>query len=178
MRAIDLNSISRIVDQMKSNRVRNYVLAGLDSYLLTNGNVRLFTCSRDTQDQITPHSHRFDFVCIVLKGWVVNRVWREVPATIGDFFELSTLTYKDEIGSHDLRPDGRSWYVYEDTQYKKGDMYAMTADQIHSIQFSRDAMVLFFEGPSVTNESVIIEPVVNGEKIPTYENRDYMFVKE
>lgn len=178
MSGIDLKSIGRIVDQMKSSRVKNYVLAGLDSYLLTNGNMRLFTCSRDTQDQITPHSHRFDFVCIVLEGWVVNRVWREVPEPIGDFFESSILTYKDEIGSHDLRPDGRSWYAYTDTKYKQGEMYAMTADEIHSIQFSRDAKVLFFEGPSVTNESVIIEPVVNGEKIPTYQKLDYMFIKE
>ena len=104
MSGINLKSISRIVDQMKSSRVKNYVLAGLDSYLLTNGNMRLFACSRDTQDQITPHSHRFDFVCIVLEGWVVNRVWKEVPESIGDFFESSILTYKDEIGSHDLHP--------------------------------------------------------------------------
>lgn len=178
MSQVNLTAITRIVDQMKSSRVQNYVLAGLDSWLLTNGNMRLFTCSRDTQDQITPHSHRFDFVCLVLRGWVVNRVWTEVPEPMGDFFESSILTYKDEIGSHSLRPEGRNWYGYQDSKYNEGDIYAMTADQIHSIQFSRGAQVLFFEGPSVTNESVIIEPVVNGEKIPTYENRDYMFIKE
>ena len=46
---------------------------------------------------------------------------------------------------------------------------------IHSINFSKGAKVLFFEEPSCSNKSYIIEPIVNGEVIRTYVNKDYMF---
>lgn len=88
------------------------------------------------------------------------------------------MTYKDEIGSHSVKAEGRNWYSYEDRRYGVGQMYSMRHDQIHSIQFSRGAKVLFFEGPQKSNESVIIEPVVDGMKIPTYQKLDYMFIKE
>jgi len=56
-------------------------------------------------------------------------------------------------------------------------MYSMRHDEIHSIVFGRGSQVLFFEGPEKTDKSTILEPVVKGLVIPTYENRDYMFNK-
>jgi len=166
-----------IISSMKSDGVFNYAIAGVDSYLLNNGRVRLFECSRDHQDQITPHSHRFDFACLVLEGHVVNITWHEVDDNNGDFFEESVLTYNGTIGEHKVQKSGRSFYYPTRVKYTKGDTYSMDSDQIHSIQFSRGAKVLFFEGPAFKDTSLIIEPVVNGEKIPTYVKRDYMFIK-
>jgi len=51
----------------------------------------------------------------------------------------------------------------------------MKADQMHSIDFSKGAKVLFFEGPRLSDTSEIIEPVVRGEVIRTYIKQDYMF---
>jgi hypothetical protein len=51
----------------------------------------------------------------------------------------------------------------------------MTADEIHSIFFGRDTSVLFFEGPNVSDTSIILEPVVDGETIPTFKVEPWAF---
>lgn len=176
-----MHDIKRIVGEMKSDKLSNYIIAGLDSYLLNNGRVRLFECSRDHQDVVTPHSHRFDFVCLVLSGVVTNRVWTECgehKAFGGDFFESSTLTYKGKVGNYAIKAEGRGFWTYTDRRYGEGETYSMTADQVHSIRFSRGAVVLFFEGPTISDNSMMIEPVVNGVKIPTHVTSYYMFLTE
>lgn len=166
-----------ILNEMKSDRIANYVIAGLDSHLLENGKIRLFENSRDHQDSITPHSHRFDFSCLVIRGSVLNRVWSECDEDSGDYFQSSTLDYSGEIGDHEVTAEGRWRYDYCDTCYMEGDVYSMKSDEIHSIQFSKAAIVLFFEGPQKSSASKIIEPVVNGVLIPTYEKKSYMFIR-
>lgn len=173
----DLGLLNNIIQDMKCSKVSNYVIAGLDSFLLTSGNVRLFENSRDHQDQITPHSHRFNFACLVLDGHVINRIWYESQESEGDLFQSTTLHYAGEIGSHTKSKEGRAFYSSYDKKYEAGECYAMSAEQIHSIQFSRGAKVLFLEGPQVSDTSIIIEPVVNGVLINTYENKPYMFFK-
>lgn len=171
----NLNKLIEILQDMKTSRVANYVIAGLDSYMLEAGNIRMFENSRNHQDQITPHSHRFDFVCLVLSGHVINKIWTECSEEEGDFFQSSMLDYSGEIGEHSKVKEGRAYYSFKDTLYLRGECYSMKADEIHSIQFSKGAKVLFFEGPEIQKTSLIIEPVVTGEVINTYENRDYMF---
>lgn len=67
---------------MAHSGIHNYVVPGVSSYLIGGtpqggeGCVRLFHCERDQQEAVTPHSHRFNFHCVVLKGQVINRVWR------------------------------------------------------------------------------------------------------
>jgi hypothetical protein len=51
----------------------------------------------------------------------------------------------------------------------------MRYNEIHSIKFSKDAIVLFFEGPTVTDSSFVLEPVVEGEYIPTMTTEPWMF---
>tara|TARA_R110000851_G_C12822952_1_gene539806 strand:+ start:64 stop:603 length:540 start_codon:yes stop_codon:yes gene_type:complete len=170
-----LKFLANMLQDMKQDKVSNYVIAGLDSYLVSNGNVRMFENSRNHQDQITPHSHRFNFACLVLEGSVINREWFETSEEEGDFFESTILHYNGKIGSHTKSKEGRSFYAYLDTKHKEGDCYAMSAQQIHSIQFSKGAKVLFLEGPQITDTSIIIEPVIDGVVIPTYENKPYMF---
>jgi len=173
----NLHKLIQILQDMKTSRVANYVIAGLDSYMLEAGNVRMFENSRNHQDQITPHSHRFDFVCLVLSGYVINKIWTHTNDELGDVFEESVIKYSGKIGEHSKQKCGRNYYNFECNKYVEGQCYSMTSEQIHSIQFSKGAKVLFFEGPSLSEESIIIEPVVDDLVINTYESRDYMFKK-
>ena len=176
-----MRTFSKLVetlDTMKSSRVRNYVIAGLDSYLLESGKVRLFENSRAHQDSITPHSHRFDFTCLVLDGVVRNRLWRPCDEGRGDLFQASWLTYKGDIGVHEKVEGAQSYWGYFDREFRTGETYSMASTEVHSIQFSRGAKVLFFEQPETVESSIIIEPVVDGRVIPTYKNESYMFLRE
>lgn len=172
------DELIRLLEFMKTQTLKNYVIAGLDSSLIQNGCVRYFENSRDHQDFITPHSHRFDFACIVLEGTVANSIWEPTTEEEGDFFQTSFIHYDGKIGDYDRAPDGRNWYKAKTNLYRAGDIYSMTTEQIHSIKFGRGAKVLFFEGPSILDCSLIIEPVVDGEVIKTLETKDYMFKKE
>jgi hypothetical protein len=168
---------------MRHSPVRNYVVPGLTSWLIGNpspaGTMRLFECSRDHQENITPHSHRFDFQCWVLTGSVRNRVWRETSfSNEGDLFQRSSLTYDGEIGGYQRQAEGVKRYVYTDTAYEADQWYSMQAHEIHSINFARGTEVLFFEGPTITNVSQMLEPFVNGAAVPTFEVKPWMFQKE
>ena len=167
--------LMKILDDMKDTRISNYVIAGLDSYSLGNGMVRLFENSRDHQDQITPHSHRFDFACLVLAGHVVNRIWTETSISSDDLFVQSEITYLGSVGEHSVAKGPAGHWRYYDRKYAKGQIYSMSAEEVHSITFSKGAKVLFFEGPEKSTKSMIIEPLVDGVRIPTYKKREYMF---
>jgi hypothetical protein len=82
---------------MAHSPVRNYAIPGLTSWLIgqpsPKGTMRLFESSRQHQEAITPHSHRFDFQCWVLEGFVVNRVWTRAHNTdtkAADLYAMST----------------------------------------------------------------------------------------
>lgn len=167
------------LNTMKGHTLQNYVIAGLNSSLLTNGVVRYFENSRNHQDSITPHTHRFDFVCLILEGSVTNKIWEATESSaFGDEFLMSQLTYKGEVGEHHIEQLDRAFFQCHEYVYSAGEVYALNHYQYHSIVFSRDAKVLFFEGPTRQNTSLILEPWVNGERIPTYEKKPYMFKSE
>jgi hypothetical protein len=179
-----VNSVLFDVDSLMSmahSPVSNYVIPGLTSYLIggrsERGTVRLFHCSREHQEAITPHSHRFDFQCWVLRGNVRNRLWRRAAADhpAADQFCVSSLSYKGAMGDYSKEPLGVSRWVHADHCYSTGECYSMKADEVHSIFFSRGAVVLFFEGPSVSDHSIALEPYVDNETIPTMETRPWMF---
>lgn len=163
-----------IIQDMRESTVQNYVIAGLSSSLLTNGCVRLFESQREHMDSITPHSHRFDLTCLVLSGYVHNHIWKPCPT--GDEFQGSWLEYEGDMGKH-KRTQMESTVKYQKytKRYDKGQWYSMAHDDIHSINFSRNCQVLLFEGPQKYNNSVILEPVVDGKVIPTYRVEDWMF---
>lgn len=162
------------------NPVRDYVIPGLTSSLMGKGNgggvVRLFSQERDHEEPITPHSHRFDFQCLVLRGSVRNRIWLDGE---GDIYQASSLNHHPGFGSYDVNPvtNPKRW-DYEETKYSEGDVYAMNAEQIHSIYFSRGAEVLFFEEPNRLNHSFVLEPMSNGRVIPTFRVDSWMFKRE
>lgn len=173
----DLGAILR----MAHSPLLNYVLPGLTSSLIgapsPAGTVRLFQNSRDQQENITPHSHRFDFLCWVLRGMVTNRLWRVTDdRERGDLFTASVLSYDGSPGKYtrDLADPPLRWAHFSRV-YREGQCYSMRSHEIHSINFSRDAIVLFFEGPTVSETTQILEPYVDGEVIPTLEVKSWMF---
>lgn len=176
-----MENLINILDEMKSDTIQNYIIAGLESSLLENGKVRYFENSRDHQDSIAPHSHRYDFTCLVIAGYVKNLVWSKTCMKArGDLFESSVMELDTEglPGRYIKSPKGRDWWIYSTTKYHAGQCYSMEADEVHSIQFSRGAKVLFFEGPQVSSTSLILEPVVDGNVIETGEVRDWMFLNK
>ena len=60
-------------------------------------------------------------------------------------------------------------------RHEAGSWYGMKHDEIHSIGFSNDAVVLFFEGPPVAEGTVILEPYVNGQHLQTMATKPWMF---
>ena len=173
-----MDLLTWIVDKMRTGAVDNYVLPGLASELVGgsgNGCVRLLSADRHTRDWVTPHSHRFDFACLVLAGEVENILFG--LGIEGDFYLESKVRpldggmgrYEMERGERPLR------YVEHPKRYAAGTSYSMTSKDIHSIRFSRGARVLFFEGPTVSDTSTILEPWCNGNVVPTFETRPWMF---
>lgn len=172
-----------VIHTMKHSPRHNYVIPGLTSWLIgragsydDKGCVRLFTMSREHEEPICPHSHRFDFTCIVLNGAVKNRIWFE-DDDAGDDYQLSDVTYEGVMGLHQRTPVVQKRYSYRECQFKKGEQYWMKASQIHSIFFSKGAEVLFFEGAAKGSDiSQVLEPVVNGKVIPLFKTEPWMFL--
>jgi hypothetical protein len=165
---------------MKHSPVRNYAIPGLTSWLIgapsDQGCIRLFECSREHMEPIIPHSHRFDFQCWVLQGWVRNRIWRRNPVE-GDWFMTSTQR-QGRMGGYDMQEAGTARFTYDETTYGKDEWYSMTHREIHSIWFGRDTKVLFFEGPKKAEETTILEPMCDGVRVPTFKVEPWMFKRE
>lgn len=176
-----LNHIAELrglVKDMRSHTIHNYALPGLSSSLLTKGKLRLFEASRHTRELIVPHSHRFDFLSIVLDGSVDNTLYVQSSSGYGDCFAASILSGSG-LGEYDRRGGATvNRYVVDTQTYSAGTEYFMRSYEIHSITFSKDAKVLIIEGPQVSNTSVILEPYVNGKHIPTFKVEDWMFEHE
>lgn len=168
---------------MANSPIRHYIAPGLTSSLIggpQHGKVRLFCSERETREWVTPHSHRFDFTCLVLRGWAENIIFtRQWGADGADLYSAGTLKRNEAFGQYEFTPSTEACaYVESSKTYNEGDVYAMTHEQIHSIRFSRDAMVLFFEGPEVTESSLVLEPWSSGKRVPTFETRPWMFERD
>lgn len=167
------------IKAMMHSPVHNYVIPGLTSWLVgekgENGFVRVFTMSRNHEEPIVPHSHRFDFVCKVLKGGVRNRIWSTCDADKGDLYQQSIVSYEGTFGQHKLIPLVKEHWKYSEFSYGEGDEYGMTAEEVHSIYFEKGSMVLFFEGKARHPASIVLEPVVDGQTIPLMRTDPWMF---
>lgn len=181
-----MDRIAEAVLTMRHNRLSNYIVPGLTSHLIGGsdpvGRVRLFSADRATRDVITPHSHRFDFTCLVLAGDVRNTIYRQSMSKGNEDWCLSTI---DQVCGADglrefvhKRDDAPTSYWRDIAAYAKGDVYSMTSDEIHSIEFSKGAHVLFFEGPQQRTRSEMIEPWVEGQCVPTFKTEPWMFQRE
>lgn len=169
------------IEQMKHSPAHNYVIPGLTSWLIgmpskEHGCIRMFTMSRTHEEPIIPHSHRFDFRCLVLRGVVHNHIWSRQPRHLGgDQYEVSNVTYEGVLGKHQRSVAERAFFARDAKTYKTGEEYAMRAEQFHSIYFERGTSVLFFEGPNRLELSQVLEPVVDDEAIPLFKTEKWMF---
>lgn len=171
----------KAVQEMKHSPIRNYAIPGLTSWLIgtpdpAHGCVRLFDSERQHVEPISPHSHRFDFTALVLEGQVTNRVW--TTNEDGDLWEALEIIYEGEPGKYRQQRglDGR-WF-FKDALYKPGSCYHMKAGEVHSIYFGRGAKVLMFEGPNVSDRSIVLQPMANNTLVPTFEVRPWMFKRD
>lgn len=178
-----MKSIIEICKEMKSDTLNNYVVPGLACSLLSkrDSKVRLFEASRIQQREIVPHSHRFDSAALVLRGKVTNKIWKidEDPLSNNDTYEIAESMYRNEPGQYTLNSEGKVIKPFNIFTYKyaEGDSYYMSHEAIHSVEFSKDAIVLFFEGPMVKNFNTVLLPHVDGETINTLRIEPWMFKK-
>lgn len=169
--------------------LRNYAIPGLTSRLLGDirpdgSRFRIFDMERNQHEAIAPHSHRYNFTAHVLKGWVKNIIWTpegdqdQADAEEGDLYETTMIEYTGHPGCYRKRGLGMRNWVSCFRTYSAGRSYKMTSKEVHSIIFSRGARVLMEEGPQLTTESIMLEPVVAGfGKVPLGETLPWMFVK-
>jgi hypothetical protein len=174
-------ALIKATEPMLHNQLRNYIMPGLTSYLVGSekkGSVRLFHSERECMEFVTPHSHRFDFTCLVLSGDVLNTIFRPGYA-YDDAWCLSSINQvcgKDGLNEYThIRGTEASHWRAEIFKFSTGDVYSMTHEEIHSIKFSKGAKVLFFEGPQLKTTSYMIEPWENGKCIPTFRTEPWMF---
>lgn len=182
--SLDATQIINQLAQMAYSPLRNYMVPGLTSQLIAEGpkgKVRVFLSDRDQVDHITPHSHRFDFTCLVLKGGVVNTLYEQSQyGEPADLFALGLLTHRGGLPGAGVVIPGTQGMPYKriERQYSEQQTYAMKAAQIHSIRFLKGSVVLFFEGPLLTETSVVLEPWSDGQRVPTYGMQPWMFQRE
>ena len=171
----------KIIEAMKHSPIHNYIVPGLTSWLIgqpsNHGCVRLFEMSREQQEFVTPHSHRFDFECVVLAGVVTNTKW--IRSASGDPYIDRKIGKTQDFGRYNMELNGAvDRYSTYSNIYRAGDTYGMSANEIHTIHFGKHAKVLFFEGPMLKTGSTILEPYVGGVRVPTFKVEPWMFQKE
>lgn len=179
------DDVKRHLLDMGYDSLHNYIVPGLVSTLIAedphaSSKVRLFRNTRTQDQHITPHGHRFDLACMVLQGTVENTIYATIPYSHGgtsytDEFAVSRIRYLGTPGRYDRDDAGFNHYARTTSLYQPGQWYFMDYTAIHSIKFSKDALVLVFEGDSKTDETFILEPVVNGKAIRTFNVEDWMF---
>lgn len=181
---VQMHEIEKALRTMQNNSLRNYIVPGLTSHLIGGGKfgkVRLFHASRNTRDIITPHSHRFNFTCLVLEGMVYNTIYKEGKLGAEEWCRstIDQVCGEDGLLSYvHIREDKPSLWTKEVNQYTLGETYSMTYREVHSIEFEKGTKVLFLEGPHLADKSVMIEPWVDGRVVPTFKTEDWMFMKE
>lgn len=184
MKELMLKAIREAVEPMLHSRLQNYIVPGLTSQLVGGseyGKVRLFQTDRQARDFVTPHSHRFDFTCLVLSGTVRNTLFLGGGPGV-DLWCVSTIGQvcgKDGLLEyvHTREAEPTAW-AQETYTYAEGDAYSMRHTEIHSIQFDRGTQVLFFEGPQIIDHSRMLEPWVDGKVIPTFKTESWMFERD
>lgn len=181
------DDILSAVKSMRNSKLSNYIAPGLTSVIIggpEHGKVRMFEAERETLEFITPHSHRFNFTAVVLKGQAWNTIFRQLSVAKkaeGDEWCKSSISQvcglnglldfkhtREDQPTH-WRPELRVW--------SEGATYSMQFMEIHSIKFSKGTRVLMFEGPQIVPTSEMLEPWVNGKVVPTFRTEDWMFEK-
>lgn len=187
---------TNVLHRMRHSSVRNYGVPALTSYLIggrhhNHGLVRMFEADRTILERITPHSHRFDFAALVVKGRVENvryvraqsvKEYTNVKANPYwvSFLEVGRDNDGNPIPGEYTQDEGYGPVsFFEKTAiHREGEWYTMKHDELHCIHFEKGTQVLMFEGPNVSDRSIILEPFANGVRVPTFKVEDWMFQGE
>ena len=173
-----------IFDKLKHSPIHNYILPGLTSWMLkasteSSGAVRMFESSRQTEDFITPHSHRYGLDCEVLQGWVENTVWKRAQhfgaEKSVDEWMVALLLYQGAPGKYVLENTQATRMQPTCKKYSAGESYSMSYMDIHSIKFSRDAVVVITESAPQTDTTHILLPMAYGRVVPTFKVEPWMY---
>lgn len=176
--------MKEIFDKLKHSPIHNYILPGLTSWMLKpagdgHGMIRMFESSRETQEFITPHSHRYGLHCEVLAGWAENTLWRDSSLvgsmTSSDEWMLCSLKYNGSPGDYTQTVGPVRRYAKETRRYAVGSSYDLNHNQIHTIRFSRDAVVVITETVQQTDTTQILLPVAYGKAVPTFKVEPWMY---
>lgn len=182
---MNLENLRNLILSMsdKSTRIVNHAEHGLDSTLLSQGLFRVFTANYETQVRL-PHSHKYDFACLVLKGSVLNRVYK--PIENNKFKENNELHAEycvaiqtGALGDYKFDKQYRQAFEIAEKLHGEGDWYQMTHEDIHAIRFSKGAVVLFIEGPAVTDQVEVLFPYAsNGRAYNPLDNSKTFLIGE
>ena len=161
--------------------IHNYGIAGMDSYLLgaAEDRQRLLHMTRNQVDFVTPHSHKSDLTCEVLRGSVKNILFNQADefSNKSDMFAVANLMYNGVVGQYDkINFYIAAPYEMKAELYTEGDTYFMSYDQIHSIFFTKNAIVRITEGPTVTTASQILQPVSDGTIVKNFHVHEGLFL--
>lgn len=177
-----MKKLLNLLTSMRRSRLGNYIVPGIYSSLLGSGEgveglgrFRLFEASRHQQKDVTPHSHRFDFCCLVLSGAVHNTTWNQSKTNSGDAYREVFLDYAGAPGRYVRRYADIDCWTSATGTYEAGEWYSMRHDEIHSIVFEKGTSVLFIEGPEVTATTKALIPWVDGKEVDTLATEDWMF---
>lgn len=167
-----------ILKAMASGTIYNYIAPGLCSHLLgrEGSKVRMFQMTRPQDFHISPHSHRFNFFSIVMRGWARNHLY--VPTDSeeeGHPYSIQRYTPSGFGLPYKIETLEQAYFRKETTHYPAGSSYGMQFTEYHSIEFSEDAIVLFFEGPMINEFSNFLEPMAHGKIIPLFSIPDWMY---
>lgn len=180
----DISAVERLLRALpRGKTLHNYIVPGLSSTALASfelgGMLRLFEMTRDQEYYVTPHNHRFNFLCLVLEGQVMNTTFsvREAHETNADHV---TLIYDKNKRGVRYNMDEMQYCIASQHSevHSKGDWYAMDHREYHSINFARHTKVLFIEQEPETEESRVLLPYVNGRICSTFLWADWMMSME
>lgn len=176
--------MKEIFDKLKHSPIQNYILPGLTSWVLKpagdgHGMIRMFESSRETQEFVTPHTHRYGLHCEVLAGWVENTTWKNSElvgaSNSSDEWMLYSLKYGGSPGEYTQTSGPIRRYAKETRRYAAGSSYDLNHSQIHSVRFSRGAVVVITETAQQTDTTHILLPVAYGKMVPTFKVESWMY---
>ena len=162
--------------------INNYIVPGLISWLVGEPNekgglTRIFEMTREQMTLITPHSHRFGFECRVVQGSVEQTIWTPQPISADQFdlFSAEEVRYLGEPGKYESVVQQQFRFSPNTVVYKQGERYSMTHNDIHSIRFGKNTIVLLKELGDQSDETITLKPIVDGEVIDTMKVEPWMF---
>jgi hypothetical protein len=158
--------------------IHNYAIAGMDSYIIGDpaDRTRLLHMTRHQLDYVTPHSHKTDLTCTVLNGMVINTIFTKGKG--GDYFIKTPLIYQGEAGKYvKQKSQAKKMYVLDIKGYHSRQQYSMPYYDIHSIWFTKGAMLLLKSGDVVTDATFILEPYSNFRHVQNFHVHKGLFKK-